>query len=98
MKLSIPTIGVAKSLLCGELKKEVCEVGKYSEVEYEDRLIGYALRSSPRAKKLIYISPGHMVSFETALDVVKGLCRYKLPEPIRSAHRLATRTRDAGWI
>ena len=95
VKLSIPTIGVAKSLLCGELKKEVSEVGQYSEVEYEGRVIGYALRSSPRAKKLIYISPGHMVSFKTALDVVKGLCRYKVPEPIREAHRLATKTRDA---
>lgn len=95
VKLSIPTIGVAKSLLCGKLKTEVCEVGQYSEVEYEDRLIGYALRSSPRAKKLIYISPGHMVSFDTALDVVKRFCRYKIPEPIRQAHGLATKARDA---
>ena len=96
VKLGVPTIGVAKSLLCGNVKREGLDVGQHSEVELEGNVIGYALRSSPRAKKPIYISPGHMVSFETALDVVKRLCRYKIPEPIRSAHRLAARTRNAG--
>jgi deoxyribonuclease V len=95
VKLGIPTIGVAKSLLCGEVKKDELDVGQHSVVMNEGKVIGYALRSSPRAKKLIYISPGHMVSFKTALDVVKRFCKYKVPEPIRCAHTLATKTRDA---
>ncbi len=95
VKLGIPTIGVAKSLLCGELNKKDLDVGQHSEVVMEGNIIGYALCSSPRAKKPIFISPGHMVSFETALDVVKNLCKYKVPEPIREAHVLATNKRDA---
>ncbi|UCF08653.1 MAG: endonuclease V [Thermoplasmata archaeon] len=95
VKLNIPTIGVAKSLLCGQLKKENLEAGKHSEVEHEGKVIGYALRSSPKAKKLIYISPGHKVSFDTALEIVERSCRYKIPEPIRAAHRMANEARDA---
>ncbi len=94
VKLGVPTIGVAKKLLCGRLKGNLSSVGDYSDVEYEGRLIGYALRSSPRTTKPIYISPGHKVSFETALAVVKKFCKYKLPEPIREAHALATKARD----
>jgi deoxyinosine 3'endonuclease (endonuclease V) len=67
-------------------------------VEYEGRVIGYALKSSPRTKKLIYISPGHKISFETALKVVKRFCKNKLPEPLREAHALATKERNAARI
>ncbi|UCE38057.1 MAG: endonuclease V [Thermoplasmata archaeon] len=95
VKLDIPTIGVAKKLLCGEQKDDKILPGEYSEVEYEGNLVGYAYRSSPRTKKPIYISPGHMVSFETSLEVIKNFCKYKLPEPIRSAHKLATEARNS---
>ena len=95
VKLGVPTIGVAKTLLCGKVKREVNSVGEYSEVEFEGRIIGYAFKSSPRAKKLIYISPGHKISFETALNVVKRFCKHKIPEPIREAHALATKARNA---
>lgn len=95
VKLDIPTIGVAKSLLCGTVKKELNSVGDYSEVEYEGNVIGYAFRSSSRSKKPIYISPGHKVSFDTTLDVVRRFCKHKIPEPIREAHTLATKIRSA---
>ncbi len=94
VKLDIPTIGVAKNLLCGNIKKEVKKVGDYSEVVYEGKVIGYALKSSSRSKKLIYISPGHKVTFDTALNVVKRFCKHKIPEPIREAHALATKARN----
>ncbi|MEE9151159.1 MAG: endonuclease V [Thermoplasmata archaeon] len=95
VKLGVPTIGVAKALLCGKVKREVNSVGEYSEVEFEGRIIGYAFKSSPMAKKLIYISPGHKISFETAFSVVKRFCKHKIPEPIREAHALATKARNA---
>jgi deoxyribonuclease V len=95
VKLDIPTIGVAKTLLCGNAIKQVNKVGDYSKVELEGELIGYAYKSSPRARKLIYISPGHKVSFKTALSVVKKFCKYKIPEPIREAHTIATNARNA---
>jgi deoxyribonuclease V len=95
VKLNIPTIGVAKNLLCGTVLDEVDSVGDYSEIEYEGNVVGYALKSSTRSKKPIYISPGHKVSFKTSLEVVKRFCAHKIPEPIREAHGLATRTRDS---
>lgn len=94
VKLEIPTIGVAKKLLCGKQKDDDILPGKYSKVEYEGHLIGYAYRSSSRTKKPVYISPGNMVSFDTANEVVKKFSKYKLPEPIRGAHKLATETRN----
>lgn len=98
VKLNVATIGVAKKLLCGNLKKDVKLVGDYSDVEYEGRVIGYALKSSPRTKKLIYISPGHKISFKTALMVVKRFCKNKLPEPLREAHALATKEKNAAKV
>jgi len=95
VKLGIPTIGVAKSLLCGEPEKTDLEFGQHSKVIFKGKTIGYALRSSPRAKKLIYISPGHKVSFRSALKVVKKMCIHKVPEPIRMAHRYAAESRNA---
>jgi deoxyribonuclease V len=94
VKLHIPTVGVAKSLLCGKQKDKVILPGEFAEVEYEGHLIGYSFRSSPRTKKPVYISPGHLVSFNCANDVVKKFSKYKLPEPIRGAHKLATEARN----
>jgi deoxyribonuclease V len=94
VKLDIPTIGCAKSLLCGSLKKNIGKYGEHSEIEYEDRKIGYAYLSSPRSQKPIFISPGHKVSFQTSLDVVKKLSKFKVPGPLRDAHILATKTRE----
>ncbi len=76
--MDIPTIGVAKGLLCGEEKNGIITVN--------GSLSGYALHHS---KKPIFVSPGHRVSAETALKIVKHFLRYRLPEPIRHAHILA---------
>lgn len=76
--MDIPTIGVAKGLLCGEEKNGIITIN--------GSLSGYALHHS---KKPIFVSPGHRVSTETALKIVKHFLRYRLPEPIRHAHILA---------
>jgi len=77
-----PSIGVAKSMLCGKLENNV--------VKIDNKKIGYALFSSKRVRKPIYVSPGHKISFKTSLEVVKYLSVYKNPEPLRRAHSLAT--------
>ena len=80
--LDTPTIGVAKTLLCGEV------VG--DKVMYEGRLIGNALKSG-KAKNPVYVSPGHKISFETAYRVTNEFCKYRIPEPLRQAHILAVK-------
>lgn len=89
----IPTIGVAKSQLCGKKEEEVTHEEPVSRVLADDDLLGYAYLSSERAKNPIYVSPGHRVSHETALEVVKMHCNYKVPDPVRSAHINATKRR-----
>ena len=83
--LDTPAIGVAKTLLCGEvLGDKVIRGGK---------LIGNALRSG-KAKNPVYVSPGHKISFETAVSLVRGFCKYRVPEPIRQAHILAVKLKN----
>lgn len=88
VKLDIPTVGVAKRLLCGEVVYPGTGKGA-GRVIYNSKLVGYAY--SPSGKKPIYISPGHRVSFETSLKIVKNLCGKgrRLPEPLRLAHNTA---------
>ncbi len=85
LKLGKPTIGVAKSLLLGSV--DDVGVGQTSPVFVGGRTLGYAHRASEG--KPIYVSPGHLVSLDMSLDVVKGLCRGRLPEPLWLAHREA---------
>lgn len=94
VNLNLPTIGCAKSKLCGEIKGKLSKTGDRAEVEYEKNVLGFAYLSSQRTKKPIFISPGHKVSFETSFKVIKKLCNYKIPEPLRLAHIAATETRN----
>ena len=84
--LGIPTIGVAKKLLCGEV-----EASKpLAPILLEGETVGMAL--SLEGRKPIYVSVGHLVSLEDAVEIVLKCVRrpYRLPEPLRLAHRLAT--------
>lgn len=90
--LDIPSIGIAQSKLCGEYK-EPKEVGDCSPIFYERRKVGYVYKSKRNCKP-IFISPGHKVSFETSLKIVKSCMKdRKLPEPISLAHSFAERTK-----
>jgi len=80
--LDVASIGVAKSLLYGDIKNR--------DVFINGKKKGFIYFSSPKLKNPIYVSPGHKISFDTSLKVVKHFCKYKLPEPIRKAHILAT--------
>ena len=102
--LDRPSVGVAKSLLCGTPAGETdgLEAGERVAIEANERvdapggtLLGYAVQTkqydSPnRYVNPLYVSPGHRVGPETAADVVLALSTgYKLPEPIRLADAYA---------
>ncbi|MFB6156409.1 MAG: endonuclease V [Haloferacaceae archaeon] len=99
--LDLPTVGVAKGLLCGTPREAVggrpegwrtpIEVRPDDDVDAPvGTTLGYAYQSrqydgSPRVNPL-YVSPGHRVGAGTAVDLVAACCRgYKLPEPTRLA-------------
>ena len=85
-----PTIGCAKSRLCGEHKMVPPEKGSYAEITDNGEVIGAALRTKAGAPPL-YISIGHMVDLETAISWVLRCCQgQRLPEPTRLAHLAAS--------
>ena len=87
--LNTPTIGCAKSLLCGQHEEPGAEPGSYAEVVDRGETIGVALRTRLGVKP-VYVSIGHKVDLETAIYWVLECCRgYRLPEPTRLAHLAA---------
>jgi deoxyribonuclease V len=92
--LGIPTIGCAKSRLCGECKEPGNEKGNYKEFINNDEIIGAAVRTRVGVKP-VYVSTGHLISLESAIEWVLNCCRgYRLPEPTRAAHSLAAITNN----
>nr|WP_303651798.1 endonuclease V [Halovenus rubra] len=103
--LDIPTVGVAKSLLCGQPRRSLSEPlpeGTRVAIEAdgdvtapEGTVIGHAVQtrqynSDSRYINPLYVSPGHQVSAETAADIVESQSsEYKLPEPTRLADSYA---------
>ncbi len=87
----IPTIGVAKSRLTGWHKPVPDERGAWVPLMQGQERIGAVLRSRLHVHPL-YVSSGHRVSLESALRITLAcLGRYRLPEPIRWADKLASR-------
>jgi deoxyribonuclease V len=87
--MDTPTIGCAKSRLCGGHDVPGAEPGDYAELVDGDETIGVALRTR-RGTKPIYVSVGHKVDLQSAIYWVGECCRgYRLPEPTRLAHLAA---------
>jgi deoxyribonuclease V len=86
--LGKPTIGVAKSRLVGEF--EDFKDRDFAYLRHNGEIIGAAVRVM-RDYKPVYVSVGHMVSLETAIEIVRNCTRYgNVPEPVRKAHQIAT--------
>jgi deoxyribonuclease V len=108
--LNIPTVGVAKSLLCGTPRRSIKRLkeGERVPILADDRVdapngatIGYAVQTKQYSKDAstsvnpLYISPGHRVSAEAATDIATEACGgYKLPEPVRRADKLADKKKS----
>lgn len=87
--LDLPSIGCAKSRLCGTYQEPGPFRGEWSPLYDGGEVIGAALRSHP-AKEVLFVSPGHRVDLETAIRYVLACCtNHRLPETTRWAHRLA---------
>lgn len=88
--LDWPTVGCAKSRLCGQHREPGVAVGSQMPLMDGDECIGAVLRTR-WAVRPVYVSVGHRVSLESAVALVLACSvGYRLPEPIRRAHRLAS--------
>lgn len=79
--LNIPTIGVAKSHLIGE-------VGGNGYIFDKGEVIGVKL------DKNIYVSIGHRISLEASVRIVNKMRIYRVPEPVRRAHNYAEKIKN----
>lgn len=90
--VNLPAIGVGKSLLVGKHDDVPDVKGAWVPLVHRGETIGAVLRTRVGTKPL-YISPGHRISLETAIDyVMRCTTKYRLPETTRAAHKLASET------
>jgi deoxyribonuclease V len=93
--LDIPTIGVAKSRLVGEGEEPEPEAGSCKALIWQGKQVGLILRTQ-RAKKPLYLSPGHRITLPESLTIALGCVRkYRIPLPLRQADLLTRRLRAA---
>jgi Endonuclease V (EC 3.1.21.-) len=107
--LDQPTVGVAKSLLCGTPSESTAGLSEGARVPVEadeavtapdGTVIGHAVQTrqydaDSRHINPVYTSPGHRVGADTAADLAERYAtRYKLPAPIHRADRYAAELTD----
>ncbi len=87
--LDHPSIGCAKSRLTGAYTDPAPQRGSRTWLRDGEELIGAVLRTRDRVKP-VFVSIGHRVSLDTAVDLVLRCGGgYRLPEPTRRADRAA---------
>lgn len=106
--LDVPSVGVAKQLLCGTAADPLEHLAEGSRVAItadeavtarNGTVIGYAVQtrqfeSAERHVNPVFVSPGHRTGAERAAELALGSCAgYKLPEPIRRADALASKVK-----
>lgn len=94
--LDRPTVGCAKSRLCGEHAPPGRQRGDRVPLVFENAVVGTVLTTRSGIKPL-YVSPGHLLDVPASAELVMNcLGRYRLPEPTRLAHHLANQARRDG--
>ncbi|MDP6559067.1 MAG: deoxyribonuclease V [Candidatus Binatia bacterium] len=91
--LDLPSVGCAKSKLVGEYCPMGMKRKSFSWLEFQGKRVGVVLRTRMNVKP-VFVSPGHRVDNCSAMELILAACRgYRLPEPVRMAHRLVNRVR-----
>ena len=92
--LGIPTVGCAKSRLCGDHERLTLRKGRSVPLLLDGEQVGLVFCSRDGVKP-IYISPGHLSDIASSKRLVsRCLRRYRIPEPLRLAHIEANRIRQ----
>jgi len=93
--LDLPTIGCAKSRLIGEYREPGPQAGAWTPLLHQGERIGAVLRTRAGARPM-YISCGHRVSLERAVELVMESCDGpRVPRPTRRADRYVAECKRA---
>ncbi len=91
--LGTPTVGCAKSRLVGEHGPVPGARGGRADLLHQGDVVGAVVRTR-RGVCPVFVSPGHLTDVDSAVDLVlRTTGRFRLPEPIRLAHRSTTALR-----
>ena len=90
LHLDLPTVGVAKSRLCGAHREPGLVRGCRTQLRHDGRLVGAVVRTRTGVRPL-YVSAGHRATLADAIRWTLRACRgVRLPEPTRRAHQLVS--------
>lgn len=93
--LNLPTVGCAKSRLCGVHDEPGAKRGAAAPLRLGEEIVGMVLRTRERVKPL-YVSPGHLLDVDSVTRLTLACTRrYRMPEPTRLAHHLTNQLRKA---
>lgn len=85
-----PTVGCGKTHYIGEYQAPAEAKGSSSPINCRDEQLGLVLRTRTKVKP-VYVSVGHLIDLASAERLILSLtARYRLPEPIRAAHKAAS--------
>lgn len=86
--LGLPTVGCAKSRLCGEYKEPAARTGSSRQLVHKTEVIGQIVRTRIGVKP-VFVSVGNLITLAEAVRLVLSCCMgYRLPEPTRLADKL----------
>lgn len=89
----LPSVGCAKSLLCGTHLPIPSQKGSCEPVIHDGDIVGAALRTRKDVAP-VFVSPGHLFDLNTSVGIVLRCApRLRIPEPIRLAHDFVNQER-----
>ncbi|UCE66492.1 MAG: endonuclease V [Candidatus Zixiibacteriota bacterium] len=96
--LDKPSIGCAKTRLVGGYDGPASRKGASSRLTHNGMIIGSVLRTRDNVKP-VFVSVGYKIDLKISVDSILKCCRkYRIPEPIREAHRLSNQLRTESNI
>jgi len=96
--LGIPTVGCAKTWLCGEHPEVGPTAGDHAPLTMNGEAVGAVVRSATNVRP-VYVSPGHRADLRGAVELVTAtLSGYRHPTPTRAAHIAANAARTAAEL
>lgn len=94
--VDLPTIGFAKSVLVGKFDPPGQARGSITDLVDAGEVIGAAVRTREGVEP-VFVSVGYRISLATAVRTILACTSgYRIPEPVRRAHALVNRLREAG--
>jgi len=87
--IDVPTVGCGKSRLVGSFIQPDEAKGSITILTYKGCEVGRVVRTRTGVQP-VFVSPGHKCGMDAAVKLVTNACtKYRLPEPIRAAHKLS---------